>query len=92
VRQLHALKVSKAGIACPLSIGRTSTRPVLMCGNYTRDLAAQSAAHRGSIKKDPIARTVLARLNEKGEAALREPREVLRRVVELDLACLWPRI
>ena len=51
---------------------------------YTQDLAMQLASNPESVKKHLITRTVLARLNEKGEAALRERREVLRRVVEFE--------
>ncbi len=57
----------------------------------TRDLAAQLAADRESVRKHQMTRTLLARLNEKGEAALRERREVLRRVVMFeDFSSCWP--
>ena len=48
------------------------------------DLGAQLAADRESISKFHIVRTVLTRLNEAGETALRERREVLKRVVEYE--------
>ena len=55
------------------------------------DLEAQLAADRESISKFYIVRTVLTRLNEAGEAALRERREVLKRVVEYeDFSTCWP--
>ena len=57
----------------------------------TRDLAAQLAHDRESVKKHQMTRTLLARLNEKGEAGLRERREVLRRVVMFeDFSSCWP--
>ena len=46
------------------------------------DLEARLKANRESIGKHEIARTVLERLNAKGETALRERREVLRRIVD----------
>jgi restriction system protein len=52
--------------------------------SYIGDIARQLANNRDSIRKHEIVRTVLARLNEKGEAALRERREVLRRVTEFE--------
>ena len=55
------------------------------------DLGAQLAADRESISKFHIVRTVLTRLNEAGETALRERREVLKRVVEYeDFSTCWP--
>jgi hypothetical protein len=41
-------------------------------------------AGTGTISKYEIVRTVLTRLNEKGEATLRERRELLKRVVEFE--------
>ena len=56
------------------------------------DLEAQLAADRESISKFHIARIVLTRVNEAGEAGLRERREVLRRVVEYeDFSTCWPK-
>lgn len=44
-----------------------------------------------SIGKHEIVRRVLTKLNERGEAALRERREVLKRVVEFDsYSACWP--
>ena len=55
------------------------------------DLEAQLAVDRESISKFHIVRTVLTRLNEAGETALRERREVLKRVVEYeDFSTCWP--
>ena len=48
----------------------------------THDLAQQVSTTPAEINKYTIVRTVLERLNARGEAALRERREVLRRVVE----------
>jgi hypothetical protein len=50
--------------------------------DLTDDLAKRLKADRQSIGKHEIARTVLERLNRRGEGALRERREVLRRVVD----------
>ena len=52
--------------------------------SYIRDIAHQVATDRDSIRKHEIVRTVLTRLNDKGEVALRERREVLRRVTEFE--------
>jgi restriction system protein len=44
-----------------------------------------------SIGKAEIARTILQRINERGDIALRERREVIRRVVEFDdFSSCWP--
>ena len=44
-----------------------------------------------SINKFSIVRTVLSRLNEAGDAALRVRREVVKRVVEIeDFSTCWP--
>lgn len=57
----------------------------------TRDLWTQIQKDKDSINKFEIVRTVLTRLNERGEAALRERREVLKRVVEFeDFSTCWP--
>lgn len=46
---------------------------------------------RDSINKYEMARTVISRLNEKGEATLRERREALKRVIEFeDFSTCWP--
>jgi restriction system protein len=55
------------------------------------DLEAQLRNDRNSINKYEIVRTVLERLNTKGEPALRERREILRRVTEFeDFSTCWP--
>jgi hypothetical protein len=44
-----------------------------------------------SVKKQQIVRTILERLNQRGEGGLAERREVLRRVVEFDsFSTCWP--
>jgi hypothetical protein len=56
-----------------------------------RDLAQQVATDRSKITKFAIVRTVLTRLNERGDATLRERREVIKRVVEFeDFSTCWP--
>jgi restriction system protein len=55
------------------------------------DLEARLRKDRNSINKYEIVRTVLERLNSKGEPALRERREILRRVTEFeDFSTCWP--
>jgi restriction system protein len=55
------------------------------------DLTRRVNEDRESISKAEIVQTVLARLNQKGEGALRERREVLKRVVEWeDFSTCWP--
>ena len=59
--------------------------------SVTNDLSIQLQQDRESIKKFEIVRTVLTRLNEKGEATLRERREILKRVTEFeDFSVCWP--
>jgi len=54
------------------------------------DLWQQVKENRTSISKYDIARTVLDRLNQKGEATLRERREILKRVTEYeDFSGCW---
>lgn len=56
-----------------------------------RDVEQQLASDPESVNKFHIARTVLSRLNDAGEATLRERREVLKRVVEFeDFSTCWP--
>lgn len=56
------------------------------------DLWAQVQRDADSIYKTEIVRTVLTRLNERGEAMLSERRELLRRVVEFeDFSTCWPK-
>jgi hypothetical protein len=58
----------------------------------TDDLAAQLKINKDGINKYEIARTVLTRLNEKGEATLRERREILKRITEFeDFSTCWPK-
>jgi len=46
---------------------------------------------RDSVKKYEIVRSVLCRLNERGDAALRQRREIVKRVVEFeDFSTCWP--
>ena len=54
------------------------------------DLEETVARDRESISKYEIVRTILQRLNEFGERALRERREILKRVVEFeDFSTCW---
>src|SRR5690606_10958117 len=54
-------------------------------------LRTRVRAKEQGLHKFAIARTVLSWLNDLGEGALRERREVLRRVVELDdFSTCWP--
>ena len=56
-----------------------------------KDLAQRVTADPQNIGKAEIARTVLERLNKRGEVSLRERREVLRRVVEFtNFDACWP--
>lgn len=48
------------------------------------DISARVATDRNSINKYEMTRTVIERLNAKGESTLRERREVLKRVTEFD--------
>lgn len=55
------------------------------------DLSARLQSAAAEINKYEIVRTVLGRLNARGEAALRERREVLRRIVEFsNFDSCWP--
>lgn len=57
---------------------------------FTGDLSRQLKVSPDEVKKHQMVRTVLTRLNEKGEATLRERRELLRRVVEFeDFSMCW---
>lgn len=58
---------------------------------YYSDLQARLAIDRTSINKYEIARTILTRINEKGEITLRYRREVLKRATEFDdYSTCWP--
>jgi restriction system protein len=62
-----------------------------VANDLVADLWETVAQDPNSIYKAEIARRVLTRLNERGEAALGERREVLRRVVEFeDFSVCWP--
>lgn len=50
----------------------------------TSDLEERIRTNRQDVTKYEIVRVVLTRLNEKGEAAIRPRREILKRVVEYD--------
>lgn len=55
------------------------------------DLRKRVAADRENINKYEIVRAVLTRLNEKGEASLRERREILKRVCAFEsFSNCWP--
>ena len=57
----------------------------------TNDLVGRLNKDKDSINKYEITRTVLTRLNEKGEVTLRERREILKRVVEFEnFSVCWP--
>ena len=57
----------------------------------TADLWVTLKKDRQSLNKFKIASTVLTRLNEKGEATLRERREIVKRVTEFeDFSTCWP--
>jgi len=55
------------------------------------DLAQRVRMDRENINKYEIARTVIQRINEKGDSELRTRREVVKRVVEFeDFSTCWP--
>ncbi len=63
-----------------------------VASDLTNDLAIRVNQDPNSISKYEIARTVLTRLNEKGELTLRERREILKRVTEFeDFSTCWPK-
>lgn len=56
------------------------------------DLSLQVKNDKNSISKYEITRTILSRLNERGDATLRERREILKRITELeDFSSCWPK-
>lgn len=58
--------------------------------SMTSDIEKQLQEDRESLNKFEIARTLLQRLNEAGDATLRERRELLKRVVEFeDFSTCW---
>lgn len=52
--------------------------------NITNDLVRKLNKDKASISKYEIARTILVRLNERGDQTLRERREILKRVTEFE--------
>ena len=55
------------------------------------DLESRFATNHESISKFEIARTMLSRLNEEGDRALQQRREVVKRVCEFeDFSTGWP--
>ena len=55
------------------------------------DLQSKLARDRSSVNKYELARTVIERLNTKGDSCLRQRRELLKRVVEFeDFSTCWP--
>lgn len=90
--ELLKLLVDTIPLLCP------SKRDVLVffkgagvASTITADLAQKVATDKDSVNKYEIVREVLVRLNDKGEATLRERREVLKRVVECeDFSTCWP--
>ncbi len=59
--------------------------------SLTKDLWHRVETDRKNINKYEIARTILSRLNDRGESSLRERRELLKRVVEFeDFSTCWP--
>src|SRR6266550_1055194 len=59
--------------------------------SFLTDIRHNITADKASVKKFDMVRTVLVRLNERGEGTLRERREVLKRVAEFeDFSTCWP--
>nr|VFJ72016.1 MAG: Restriction endonuclease [Candidatus Kentron sp. FW] len=59
--------------------------------NMMSDLDDRVSTDRKNISKYEIARTIIQRINEKGDPGLRTRREVIRRVVEFeDFSTCWP--
>lgn len=59
--------------------------------SLAEDLWDRVETDRKNINKYEMVRTVLSRLNDRGESTLRERREVLKRVVEFeDFSTCWP--
>jgi len=62
-----------------------------VASDLTEDLTKKLKDAPDSINKYEITRTILTRLNERGEATLRERREILKRVTEFeDFSTCWP--
>lgn len=61
-----------------------------VAAELTADYQQKVAVARDTVKKHDMVRDILVRLNERGEATLRERREVLKRVVEWeDYSTCW---
>lgn len=61
-------------------------------GSMTADLQVQVKRDRDSISKVDIASTVLTRLNEAGDSALGQRREIIKRVTEFEaFSACWPK-
>ena len=59
--------------------------------NLTSDVEHHVLYDKDNINKYEIVRTILSKLNEKGEATLRERREILKRVTEFEsFSNCWP--
>jgi restriction system protein len=59
--------------------------------SLTDDLSIQLKKDKDSLNKYEITRTILSRLNEKGDSTLRERREILKRITEIeDFSTCWP--
>ncbi len=62
-----------------------------VANQHMHDLTEQVQKDSRNIRKDEIVRDILTRLNDKGDATLRERREILKRVVEFeDFTTCWP--
>ena len=60
-------------------------------GSLVKDLHDRLSQDRQSVRKYEITRTVLERLNSRGDAAIRERREIVRRVVQFEnFEICWP--
>lgn len=59
--------------------------------SFISDIEKRVSSDRKNINKYEIVRTILTRLNEKGESTLRERREILKRVCEFEsFSNCWP--
>lgn len=62
-----------------------------VASTITADFSQKVQTDKDSVNKYEIVREILIRLNDKGDATLRERREVLKRVVEFeDFSTCWP--
>lgn len=61
-----------------------------VASTITNSIVRQLNKDKSAINKYEITRTILTRLNEKGESTLRERREILKRVIEFeDFSTCW---